>query len=276
MSHLTEREIAAALDPGGGGRAGTAARGHASTCAECSALLEEARRDEQRLSAWLTALDHPIPSVDIRDLMNRAAPRGKIRLHSSEREHNRVHVKRIGRASWLGVAATVVAVAVAAAAIVPASPVRQLVQRVITSVRHRQQDPAITPTRHDRSYAQLRGVAIIPSGPVNIVFHSAQQRGAVHIIFGEGSEFSLEADGDGPTYAVGQNAMSVNNRATDSVSYRIHIPAADETTTVRVTIAGKLRYVHTGRDTATGALSSPPEDVVLPFGINTRGYRPNK
>ncbi len=276
MPHLSEREIAAALDPGGGGRAGTAARGHASACAECSAVLEEARRDEQRMPTWLSALDYPVPSVDIRELMNRAAARGEMPVRSRRHMHNRFQVKRIGRAPWLGVAATVIAVTVAAAAIVPASPVRLLVQHVMTSVRHNRKDSVNTRTQHDPSRAEFRGVAIKPSGPVNIVFNSAQERGAVHIFFGEGSEFSVEGDGDGPTYAVGQNSLSVNNSTTDSVSYRVLIPAADETTTVRVAVGGKLRYVHTGRSTVTGVLPSSPENVVLPLGIDAGGARPNE
>lgn len=232
MPHLTDAALAALLDPNGGGAAGNAARVHVAECAACAALVERVRADEAQIAGWLEALDHPVPSVDPRALLRR-------RRHTAAR-----------RVAWWGVAATLAGVTAAAAAVAPHSPVRRLVQRLVHPAH-------ASPPVETRSVAvpasSLSGVEIVPSGPVEIQFASAQSAGVVRIARGNGPALRVEAAGEHGTYVVGHDRVTVTNHATDSASYRVTLPPGEHV--VRITVREHTIYDGAG----------PAAEVAIPL-----------
>jgi hypothetical protein len=236
MPHLTDEALAAALDPAGGGEAGSAARAHAARCATCATLLADARADDARIAAWLTALDHPVPAVDARAVLGR---RRRAPAH---------------RAAWWGVAAALVGVTAAAAAVVPPSTVRRVVEGVLHPARaSRTAEPGVSGGTATTAQASApAGVEIVPTGVVVIRFAADQHAGVVRVMPGDGPALRVEAIGGRATYAVGRDQITVTNRAIDSTEYRVMLPAASR--------ARIMVMEHTIYDGA-----APAAEVVLPL-----------
>ncbi len=257
MQHLTDESIAAALDLHGRDEAGHAARAHAAICAECRVVLERARADERESARLLSFLDHAVPSVDVRQLLNRSSSHR--RVHSGSR--TLLRIGRIGQVPWW-IGAMAAGITVAAAAIVPYASLRQLVTHHTASARQLHRAVTTSSAAGSNALQASRGIAIIPNGPADVVFMSLQGKGMVRVIPGDGPELRVEADGDGPTYAVGQNSVAVNNNASDSVSYRVVLPAAAHGA-VRILIAGTEAYTRTDQREPIGTGLSHASDVVL-------------
>lgn len=235
MPHLTDEALAAALDPLGGGAAGRAARAHAAECAACAALLNGAMADDAQVATWLTALDHPVPSVDARAVIAR---RRRAPAH---------------RAAWWGVAAALAGVTAAAAAVAPPLMVRRIMDGVMHPTRASRPGAVPASPIVAAPVQAPSGVEIVPTGPVEIRFVAGQRAGVVRVTPGDGPALRVEAADDRARYAVAHDEITVTNHPTDSVDYRVTLPGAGN----RVRIVVAERTIYTG--------VAPATEVVLPL-----------
>ena len=264
MQHLTDESIAAALDLHGRDEAGHAARAHVAICAECRVMLESARADERESARLLSFLDHAVPPVDVRQLLDRSSSHRRLRSGSRKL----LRIGGIGQVPWW-IGAMVAGVTVAAAAIVPYASLRRLVTHHTASARQLRRVVATSPAAGSDALQASRGIAIIPNGSAEVVFRSLQGKGMVRVTPGNGAELRVEADGDGPTYAVSQNSVVVNNNASDSISYRVVLPAAARGT-VRILIAGTAAYTRGALRERAGEAIAHTGDVVLLLQAHAR------
>ena len=63
--HLSDADLAAALDPSGGGPSGDAARAHAATCEACMSAIATAQTADREVGDLLRLLDHAAPAPDM-------------------------------------------------------------------------------------------------------------------------------------------------------------------------------------------------------------------
>lgn len=244
-SHLTEADVAAVLDA-----SAEAPSAHARGCAACRALIESARADRDAVAGWLRALDHPVPIVDVRSVLRRAAPTATARTPRTT---------RVIRIPLWTAAALMAGVTVAAAAMLPNSPVRTFVERMTGDGAHTMAGP---PPQRDttRTVPTVRGVAIVPASEVTITFDSAQWRGDMRVAPSTGAAMTVESDADGPTYTVGADMIVVHNRRTDTAGYHVLIPSGRA---VHIMIAGRSAYRWKASTTSAGERSPA---LVVPLG----------
>jgi hypothetical protein len=249
--HLSDADLAAALDPSGGGTTGLAARAHAESCEACMSAIETAQTADREVGDLLRLLDHPAPSIDVTFLETRtlAFDRGHVTDGVGERETDARRPRQLGRRgttpasgpdaarsqrSTLTVAirrsAAILALsAAAAAAAAPRSPVREFIAR-LTSRPHTPVDRPVTPAAvtsatSATAAASPRGVAITAGGKADLVFRSPQPAGVVRILPASGSQVSVTASADGPTYTVGTGTITVDSHGTPGVTYDVELPS---------------------------------------------------
>ncbi|HEY2592405.1 MAG TPA: hypothetical protein VGK33_00740 [Chloroflexota bacterium] len=257
--HLSDADLAAALDPSGGGTTGHAARAHAASCETCMSAIETAQTADREVGDLLRLLDHPAPSIDATFLETRTLlfDRGHVTNGAMERATNgateratdaqsrrQLDRRRTTPASMrsaepsqrstLTVAvrrgAVILALSAAvAAAAAPRSPVRQFIAR-LTSRPHTSVDRPVTPAALTSgppatAAASPRGVAINPSGRADLVFRSPEPAGVVRILPASGSQVSVTASADGPTYTVGNGTITVDSHGTPGVTYDVELPS---------------------------------------------------
>ncbi|HEY7898181.1 MAG TPA: hypothetical protein VIC03_07175 [Gemmatimonadaceae bacterium] len=78
-----------------------------------------------------------------------------------------------------------------------------------------------------------------------MLFRSTQAAGTVHVVPSTSPQLSVEGDGDGATYTVGENTIVVNNRPSDSISYTVRLPLTGSAGAMNIRIAGSLVYSNT-------------------------------
>lgn len=258
-SHLTEASLAAALERGGGA-ADEAARAHAMECEPCREALTQARAEELEVGLLFNLLDHSPPEINAAEFVTRLASRAKLRDVVSRR-----HLWHRNVARWTIAAGMLTAGVAAAAALVPNSPVRRLVNMIVAASpvgAHGESHPAVTEKTAVQSESP-RGVEILPHGRTEVVFRSSQTAGAVRVVAATTAQLSVEGDGDGPTYTVGNNAIIVGNRTSDSVSYVVRVPVLTDSDAVYIRIARRVMYSDVGSQ-ATARLT---DHTVLPITL---------
>ena len=257
--HLTDTALSAALDPSSDAAERTAARAHAAECAACAVLLSTAERAERETANALRLLDHPMPAVDMVQIVARARVMGHTGVLVTNDEvrpslpasspRSAAGAPAVRRPVWWSAGVTVLGLAAAAAALAPQSPLRQLIARAFAPP-----PPAHTGPPHPIPVLPLsprlgsapRGVALTPQGLVVIQFRSGQSAGVIRIIPGQGPRVAVQASGDGPTYSVGRDTITVDNRAVETISYAIELPPDTPSLTVRVRVGGEVVYTRVG------------------------------
>ncbi len=290
--HLSDADLAAALDPSGGGTSGHAARAHAAGCETCMSAIETAQTADREVGDLLRLLDHPAPSIDVTFLETRtlAFDRGDVTDGAIERATDARGRRQLGRrqatpASGPGAArpqrstltvavrrsAVILALsAAAAAAAAPRSPVRQFIAR-LTSRPHTSVDRPVTPAPVTSALpataaASPRGVAITPTGRADLVFRSPEPAGVVRILPASGSQMAVTASADGPTYTVGSGTITVDAHGTAGVTYDVELPAVATLPHLSIRVGNRVIFtrdengVHTeGQPRADGTYVLPLE-----------------
>lgn len=195
---------------------------------------------EREVAEALQLLDHPVPSVDPAQVIARARiMEGEAIAPTRTVRHSRL---------WWGAGLMTFGIAVVAAAVVPRSPVRQLVMRMWSAATATQetgvapvpraQQPSLAPSLPGAS----RGVAIAADRSVDVVFRIRQPAGVIRIVARPDARISVTANGDGATYTVGRDTIVVDNRRVDSLSYDVAVPSAALLPTVRVHVGTRVVY----------------------------------
>jgi len=239
--HLTDASLASVLDRDGS-TAIESAQAHLMECESCRRDLEKARDDEAEVGRLFGLLDHSPPEIDSTEFFRTIATRRNTRKSGVSR--SRLWPRNVAR--WT-VAAGILTASVAAAALVPNSPVWRLIRMVAAASPNGHRLSSTTSSINAVTQpTSPRGVEIIPHGRVEILFRSSQAAGVVRVSTATTPQLSVEGEDDGPTYTVGQNTIIVNNRPSDSTNYIVQVPEITDVDTVYIHIAGRVAYSNIG------------------------------
>jgi len=231
--HLSDAQAAALihgqLDSEGRATVGA----HLAECATCADRVRDLELADRQVAALLRRLDVPAPSREFaqrRELSRAPAPGARAsRPHPSDAHRGSLRARRVGS---LAAGIALACVAAAAAAAVPGSPVRRILDRAAVAIGARRDAPA-PPPRPAPPPAQGGGVAITPGREIEVHFRRPQRRGTVRIAFDDRAAASLRATSGTPGYAVGEDRIVVDN-AGDDATYELTVPRALDEVRVRV------------------------------------------
>jgi hypothetical protein len=116
-----------------------------------------------------------------------------------------------------------------AAAIVPGSPVQEVVKRIVGA-------GAETPAPDSiplGEWGQQAGVALVPSEELEIAFETLQREGAIELVEVGTNAARIEVRSDTVGFVVGDRSILVENRGA-AASYRISLPADLPLVSIRV------------------------------------------
>jgi len=171
---------------------------------------------EEELRDLLASIDHPVPPVDVHEVIMRARARS-------------------GWRSALLAAAAVLVVATAAAATVRSSFVAHLLDRMCARPTAQS---ARTPSAVATGVAASRGIAFVPGMQVEVEFRAVQSSGELQVRWADASSVLLTqtgAEGDAH-YALTPTGVIVDN-ARSAASYSLVLPRTVQR--ARVSIAGR-------------------------------------
>jgi hypothetical protein len=278
--HLTEADLGAVLDPaeGGGGRR-EAARLHAASCATCREALASTQAADRDAGHLLRLLDHPVPALDFASVRDRGMRDGSGTMGRGTTERSSPETVRLIARQRVGASraptllrrsAVILALgAAAAAAAVPRSPVRRLAARFLSRPRVEAASPAapaqVAPTPPTSLPAAPRGVAIVPSGRVDIVFRAEQPVGELDIRSASGARVAITATGEGPNYTVGRDIITVDNRAAPGLNYEVEIPPPAQLPAVTIRVGDHVVFAREGATITTTSPRRPDGSYRIPL-----------
>jgi Putative zinc-finger len=202
LVHLDEEQVQRLLHGELTPPSSTSVRDHLASCAECSARVAAAEREEAWVLHELSRLDHPTPAVHVAAVMKgrRGVP-------------------------WVRWAAGILLAigAAGAAYAAPGSPLRRLVDRVAVWLAGDQPRAPGRPLRQPGD-SVTRGIAISPGRQFTIAIAPAQRDGVVIASITEGAEIVVRALGGAATFTSDVDRLSVDNTGA-SVRFEIEIPA---------------------------------------------------
>jgi hypothetical protein len=221
----------------------SAARHHATGCAECGALLEQARRDEAQVAAALLHLDHPPAPVTAEGVMRRARAGGHGDLRRA--------------------AVIVFALAAAGAAYAaPGSPVPEWIERVLGGDAGTTPPTLVVPVpRPEPAPPDSAGIAVPAGTALAVIVPVPPRAGFAFIELVDGLEVAAHTAG-AATFTAGEGRILVETRA-DSLDLVIAIPR--DAMHVDVVIGGRRLFRKDGPTIETGARADAQGRWVLPF-----------
>lgn len=149
---------------------------HLASCPACTALVEDARREEEELFGLLEQLDHPVPSLSLGQVSTPKRPTGPRRLR------------------WAAGIIGVLGISTAAYA-APGSPVPVWIQRL---TGHSPSEP--TALTSPISPVGPSGIRVSPGAELVVVFGPAARTGSVRITIEPIDEVVVEARVGNPTF----------------------------------------------------------------------------
>jgi hypothetical protein len=291
--HLSDADLGAALDRADGSARHTAAHAHAATCSTCHGAIRKAQATDREVGDLLRLLDHPTPALDFASVRRAAGPAAL--AISQERQsadetavEPRTGLRLVSRGSSAverGIAfrsGTIMvavrrgaiilglsAAAVAAAALPPS--VRHFVARLAgapvakTSASAPAVQPSVTVPTAIVPVAPVvpQGVAIMPAGPIDLVFRTSQAGGVLRIRPSSGPRVSVTASTDGPTYAVGRGSIIIDPPATPGVTYDIDLPSPTQAPDVTIRIGPRVVFARHGAVVVTQSAVAPDGSYVV-------------
>jgi hypothetical protein len=218
-------------------------RRHLEGCDACAARQRGLQLAGRRIGEWLGLLDHPAPAVDVETVTRRAG--------------GRLRPARPGLVA--AAVATVLLAAVAAAAVIPGSPLRRFVASVLE-----ERSPVEAPPRPEPAPRPppASGVAFVPEPDLEVVFLRSQPEGAIRISLAETPEVRVRVVGGRAAYELDPARLVVDNEG-EAGTYEVRLPR--DLPRVRVRIGD--RVVFEKRAAAiTGDFLERRETYVVPFG----------
>jgi len=270
--HLSDEDVAVALDPEAAADRVSAIRAHASGCSSCTVLIEAAERQEVETADILHLLDHPAPRLNFEAVMAEAATRQGLPVAGARRlaivrgdePREAEHVQGSAARTFRRASILIALGAMAAAAAVPHSPLR----RFIASLRAGAPGPALQPVAVapvavpdaiDQTAGAGHGVAILPTGSGTVVFTSLPPGAVVRLHPSDGGRLRVAGAAEGSVYDVGQNVITVTPPSTAvnqsaATVYDVRIPEASALPTVTVRIGAAVVFRRQDRKVETNAV----------------------
>ncbi|MGH7551177.1 MAG: anti-sigma factor family protein [Gemmatimonadota bacterium] len=200
---------------------------HLETCEACRARKESLEVELERTAGLLRTLDREAPEIAVEAVVEEAERRTLPRTTGGHRT--------LLAASLAGL---LVAGAVVAA-IVPGSPLLEVVERIVRgSEAERPPGPAVPDPG-----GQDAGVAWVPSGGLEVVFEAGQTEGSIELIRTGGDTARVEVRSDSVGFVVGHGSVLVQNRDSRA-SYRVAVPL--DLPNVRIRVGPRTVYEMTG------------------------------
>lgn len=220
--HPSDAEIQALIDRELGSPRGGRVVAHLESCETCRDRKRALEYGLDETAALLKSLDQPPPHMSADDV---------IRLAEGRSVPARTQGRNLLRAASL--AGLLIAGAVVAA-VVP-GPVREAVERMVRGPEAEQAAPAAVAD----PWRQEAGVALVPSGVLEIAFETPQEEGSVELVETGGDTARVEVRSDSVGFVVGEDAVLVQNRGS-MASYRVAIPS--DLPGVRILIGSRTIY----------------------------------
>lgn len=214
--HPSRGELQAWFDGELAGADADRVRAHVEGCLACGHQSDAIREATDVTRDLLEALDDPVPDVDVEAV-----------IATAERRHVAPRRRHL---PWAAVVAGLVSAGVLAAAIVPGSPLRELIESVGASGPD-------APTTD--GWSQEAGVAMTPGRRLDIVFEARQPTGTIELLSTTEDVARIEVAGDAVAFDVSSGEIVVEN-ADARASYRIVLP--DRLTAASIAIAGRSVY----------------------------------
>jgi hypothetical protein len=229
--HASDSELEGLIDGELGPAHERGVREHLETCGTCAARHRGARLADRRIAERLALLDHDPPDVHADALMDRGGRR--VQLAGSA---GRSPIGRALRTRPRGAAAAAAAIVVlalgAAAAVIPGSPARRALDRVLGQGPAAGPPPAGAGDVAPRS-PSASGVSFVPEPDLEVVFLRGQPGGEIRITLVRTPEVRVRAVGGDAAYTLDPARLVVDNSAA-SASYEIQLPGGLQRARVRV------------------------------------------
>ncbi|MBA2564044.1 MAG: hypothetical protein H0V09_01305 [Gemmatimonadetes bacterium] len=214
MVHPTDAELQSLSD----GELGTPERRllllHVDGCGECAGRLRSLQLGDGEIAAWLRHVDHPVPQLNAAAVMMRA-----------RRSSPRPGLMAAGLA-------TLVAGAVAVAAVVPGSPLRELVERAVGASSESAQSPG-EGVPSARPPAPASGVSFVPGAELAIAFVRSQPDGTVRMSLADVAEVRVRNAGEPAAFTMNPAELIIDN-VDPRGSYEILLPRSLGRVRVRI------------------------------------------
>lgn len=203
---------------------------HLAECERCSARREALERAFREAADLLRELDREAPGTSAGDVIREA----------ERRALPRTTAKR--RTLWAASIAALLVAGAVAAAIVPGSPVRAVVERMVTGAATKA--PTRDPAPPDE-WGQHAGVALVPGDQLEIAFETTQSEGSIELVEVGADTARVEVRSDSVGFVVGDGSVVIENRDAKA-SYRIFLP--EELPAVRIQIGDRTVYQRDGSE----------------------------
>lgn len=226
--HPSDAELQALIDGELDERGSKRVLAHLESCETCRDRRRALEFGLDETARLLRTLDRPPPGWSVEDVIRVAETRS---LPASSREGRSL----LRAASLVGL---LVAGAVVAA-VVPGSPVREAIERMVQ--RPAAEEAAPLPAAD--SWRRETGVALVPSGALEVAFEAGQSVGSIELVETAGDTARLEVRSDSVGFVVGDGSVLVQNRGTQA-SYRLAIPA--DLPSIRILIGPRTVYEAAG------------------------------
>ncbi|MCL7965622.1 MAG: zf-HC2 domain-containing protein [marine benthic group bacterium] len=251
MDHRTDAELQAYLDAELDGAESAGVAAHLMVCTACRARLGELRLAGDRFRAALAELDSTLPSGSLRPRIG--------------------WIRRRGTRSALRAAVLLLAVAGAASAVVPGSPLRALIERLVSGEVASVPIEAPTPEAVPESAPPgITSVTVSPvGGRVNIVVRQFAPGTTLRVRYATGNDVRarLVSGQDGVRFSVGEGSLFVvGSESAQPSEILFELPRGLEFATLEVDGKRELVASPEGfrRPGDSGELSQ--DDVVLRVG----------
>ena len=192
-----------------------AARSHLLACAECRARFAAAERDEREVFDLIGAVDHPVPTVAVGTILERAGAR--------RRTWHR----------WAAAAVLVLALGGAAYAL-PGSPLRRWVDAAMERVAGGGPGGIVPdPVPVDAPPEDGAGIAVAPGAGLLIEFVGPEVGGSARIVLSDATEVMIRAPTGAATFRAEAERVAVHRSGTRA-RFDIEIPRSAPRVEVRV------------------------------------------
>lgn len=208
---------------------------HLAECDACSRGFEAAREQDQETGALLSLLDHPVPRLSSKGVIQRA--------------------RRRWRRPYIAAAGIALLVVAGAASAMPGSPLRTWLAGFLGA------SPETSALPPD---AQLvsGGVSVVPTGEFELVFEAVQEFGVMRISFTDEPELAVRSLGGEPGYSVEPDQVRIDN-AGSTADYQILLPRSAGY--VRIRVGDSVVFTTRDGSIATTAARDSADGYVLEF-----------
>lgn len=223
---------------------------HLVECDSCRERLGETRESAEAIARALGTLDHATPRIRVGDVIARARGRRRHRA--------------------LAAAAVLLFVATGAAAAVPNSPLRRLVERWLAAPPSADSAPTIKPRVASAQPSQgaraASGISFTPGGGATIDFAEAPPEGELRIRLVDGADITITGSSAGTRFALTGHGVNVTPGGVGN--FDLEIPRRMHGANVRV--AGHVVFAKSGTEVTSEGRHDSSGTVLIRFNSHQR------